>query len=67
MRDGGDGDDDEEDIVITLTVECVLFVFLFCASGVLGNCGVRKFFISSPPGIKKRIQHNTFDDGQTKE
>ena len=37
MRDGGDGDDDEEDIVITLTVECVLFVFLFCASGVLGD------------------------------
>ena len=67
MRDGGDGDDDEEDIVITLTVECVLFVFLFCASGVLGNFGVRKFFISSPPGKRKRIQHNTFDDGQTKE
>ena len=66
MRDGGDGDDDEEDIVITLTVECVLFVFLFCASGVLGDFGVGKFFIS-PPGIRKRIQHNTFDDGQTKE
>ena len=65
MRDGGDGDDDEEDIVITLTVECVLFVFLFCASGVLGNFGEN--FISSPPGIRIRIQHNTFDDGQTKE
>ena len=38
MRDGGDGgDDDDEDIVITVTVECVLFVFLFCASGVLGD------------------------------
>ena len=54
MRDGGDGDDDEEDIVITLTVECVLFVFLFCASGVLGNVGVGKFFISSPPRNMKK-------------
>jgi len=57
LRDGGDGDDDEEDIVITLTVECVVFVFLFCASGVLGNFGVRKFFISSPPGKEK--EYNT--------
>ena len=57
MRDGGDGDNDEEDIVITLTVECVLFVFLFCASGVLGNVGVGKFFISSPP--EKEKEYNT--------
>ena len=67
MRDGGDGgDDDDEDIVITVTVECVLFVFLFCASGVLGNFGV-KILHFLPPGIRIRIQHNTFDDGQTKE
>ena len=65
MRDGGDGDDDEEDIVITLTVECVLFVFLFCASGVLGDFGPNSSF--PPLGRRKRIQHNTFDDGQTKE
>ena len=66
MRDGGDGGDDEEDIVITLTVECVLFVFLFCASGVLGDFGVKILHLP-PPGRRKRIQHNTFDDGQTKE
>ena len=67
MRDGGDGGgDDDEDIVITVTVECVLFVFLFCASGVLGNFGENSSF-PPPPGIRIRIQHNTFDDGQTKE
>ena len=52
MRDGGDGDDDEEDIVITLTVECVLFVFLFCASGVLGNFGENSSF--PPPRNKNK-------------
>ena len=49
MRDGGDGgDDDDEDIVITVTVECVLFVFLFCASGVLGNFGENSSFPPPP-------------------
>ncbi len=65
MRDGGDGDDDEdEDIVFTATVECVLFVFLFWCFGELGS---ENSSFPPPLGIRKRIQHNTFDDGQTKE
>ena len=51
----------------TLFLPRLLNAFCLCFfSGVLGNLGP-KILHFLPPGIRIRIQHNTFDDGQTKE